>query len=237
MRILTTLTQFNRLKSKLNIYPIINIFDKQTMLSWLDMRIICQDLALRFFYRIQLYTSVYILVYTFWAIIYLAYFFGTHITVFSQEEWYPIVFEILNFMFMIASVIILGIKINSETEVQIYRMTELKNLIFRLIADWDLLFDPSQTEESHQLQNNAHTLAYKYFKVVLQTKSHQECKEELRETMKALDQVKERLEKEHQFNPIKILGIPLIPSVAVTLVTAIFSISIAIVNKKTQIFF
>jgi len=117
MNMMTILIQPSRLKEKGvgRLLPLINFFDKQTMLSWLDMRIITLDYGLRFYTRIQLYTAFYIVVYLSLGILFLAQFFGSKLQFFTPYQWIPLIFEIFNFFHFILYMCISAAKINSVT--------------------------------------------------------------------------------------------------------------------------
>ncbi|CDW71262.1 UNKNOWN [Stylonychia lemnae] len=67
-------------------------------------------------------------------------------------------------------------------------------------------------------------------------KTPKQCKKELLVTIKTIESVKERLEKEQEVNPIKILGIPMRSNVLYTVYTGLISLAVAMIQKKTNFF-
>lgn len=114
MKVLTALIELNRfkVKGKQKIFPLLNVFDKQSIYSWLDMRLICLDLGLRFYTRIQLYVSVYIIVYVVISAVYFAYFFGANIEILTQDQWFSFLFEVFNLLILVLGSLAFGAKIN-----------------------------------------------------------------------------------------------------------------------------
>ena len=77
MKILNALIEPNKYKKQgvIKIFPLINFIDPKTMLSWLDMRVLTQDIGLRFDKRIGYYYVIYIISYTLLGGVGLLYYF------------------------------------------------------------------------------------------------------------------------------------------------------------------
>ena len=116
---LSALIQPNRYKVKgpERIFPLLNIFDSQTMISWLDMRILTLDFGQRFLFRIYLYFSIHIILYAALLGVFILNIFGAHTQTYDNDYfWYPVVLDILIFFFYFLSIISFGVKINLETQ-------------------------------------------------------------------------------------------------------------------------
>lgn len=77
MKTLDTNLETNRFKINgyYKLLPLLNFFDPKSLISWMNMRLLLNDIGYRFYLRIQLYYSVYILAYTCIIGTYLLHFF------------------------------------------------------------------------------------------------------------------------------------------------------------------
>ncbi|CDW91635.1 UNKNOWN [Stylonychia lemnae] len=199
---MSVVIEANRQKmiSVLRTYPLMNIFDRQTM--------IC--------------------------VLYLGYFFGLNVKILDNQQWVIIIFEIIIILILTLIIMNLGVRINSEAENQIFKMTELKNQLDRIYSDWDQIMKNRKSVKS--IINNNYKLAQNYYTTLLKIKSPKQCKKDLLSTIKVIDSIRERLEKEHEYNPMKLLGIPLRYSFLYTVYTGLLSLVFAMVQKKTNLF-
>eukprot|EP00347_Sterkiella_histriomuscorum_P016723 403352098 len=223
-----------QLKGIHKMLPLTNFFDKQSLQCWLDMRIICLDFGRRYYTRIQLYATVYIVVYFILSAMFLAHYFETNLIVFNYSQWCPLIMEILNFLQMALYMIHLGVRINQSTEQQIFRIAELRNILDRLLSDWDLIMS-TQKRGNTRLMNTTFKLAFNYYQGCLKIKTVEECKKELKESLKVLLSIQERLEKENQYAPISLLKVPMTMNVQISIYTALGSLIVAMLQYKLQI--
>ncbi|CDW83738.1 UNKNOWN [Stylonychia lemnae] len=234
-KLMTKLIEIDRYKAQgyQKIMPLINIFDRQSMLCWLDMRILALDFGKRYFIRIQLYAAQYILIYVLLSALYLAEFFDAKIHIFTTYQWIPLILEILNFLHIIMYSLCLAAQINEETEKQIFRITELRNILDRLLADWNHIMEAQG--RGNKLLNQTYKLAYQYYTCCLKIKTVEECKKELKQTVQVLLSIQERLEKENQYSPVKLLGIPMTKTISYTLFSGLASLALAMIQYKLGI--
>ena len=129
----------NSLEDSINATPMINIFDKQSLLSWMDMRIIALDVGMKYYIRIQLYASIHIVVYMIISTLYLLFFFGYGFNYLTQLQWWPFLFEIATFIWHQLFFIQSAARVNMQTDLQIAKVSELSSMITRFLNDWDII--------------------------------------------------------------------------------------------------
>lgn len=114
MKGLEVMLEPNRSKVK-NIYrllPLFNYFDPQTLMSWIDLRMMALDVGKRFLIRIELYSGLYLITYGILAAIYLFWYFGVLAVEFPKSLIVVGAFEIINFTFFLYSMFHIGAQIN-----------------------------------------------------------------------------------------------------------------------------
>ena len=100
------------------------------------MRVILLDVGRRFVYRMQIYSSAFILYYGILFCVFM-------LTFFEVIHWHPelstvisLGFEISLIFFLVIYVVYKGAAINNETTKQIIRIVELRTVLVRIQADW-----------------------------------------------------------------------------------------------------
>ncbi|CDW86982.1 UNKNOWN [Stylonychia lemnae] len=236
MKLMEAILEPNRFKLKKyeKVFPLLNYFDPQTLLSWMDMRIMILDVGRRFTIRIELYASVYLIVYSAFGAFYLCWFFEVLDFKFSTPLVVMGAFELLNFFYFIYCMFYTGAIINEITTKQILRVSELRNVLERLIVDWDRIMSPVQIK-CNNLLNKTFKDAQLYFQYIHQDFGQKHCMRILNRSMDVLEIIQDRLDKEQLYNPIRILGIPLNKTIMQAINTSLLSLAAAMTNKKTGI--
>ncbi|CDW82679.1 UNKNOWN [Stylonychia lemnae] len=223
----------HKVKGVFKVFPLINYFDPQTLLSWMDMRQMLLDVGKRFHIRIELYIQMYLIVYILIAAVYLLYFFQIFNFYMEKAMVAILIFEIVNQFVVLYMNFYYGALINEISNNQLLRICELRNVLERLKVDWEKIVCCSRNNAV--MMNNTFRLSLLYFDFVSKDQGPERCKEILMESTAVLEVVSFRLEKELQLNPITILGVPLNTTVLKAIQTSVISLIAAMINKKTQL--
>eukprot|EP00347_Sterkiella_histriomuscorum_P012297 403369129 len=235
MRICENILEPNKYKIKgiFKIFPLINYFDPETLLSWMDMRQIMLDIGKRFTIRIEYYIKVYLIFYAFATLFYLLWFFEVFQIELSATMVAMGTFEILNHLIMLYLIFYNGAMLNDIQSQQLLRICELRNIMERLKVDWERIIKCSQFEG--QLLNNTFRHSLNYFGHIYEDQGPEKCVEIIKNSIDVLEVIAYRLEKEIELNPITMLGIPLNRQIIAAMQTSVLSLIAAMINKKTQI--
>eukprot|EP00347_Sterkiella_histriomuscorum_P022057 403331836 len=225
----------NRFKIKKNFkfYPLINYFDPQSLMSWLDLRMMVLDIGQRFSVRIQLYMSLYLITYGLIGVLQLLWFFEVYEVEVSFSLVYTLSFEVLLFGFILYSYFYAASQVNEISSNQLLRIIEIRSVLERVKLDFDkiILYQLKNT-----LLNNAFKDAKLYLNFINETYGIEYAKELIEKCIVVIDVIIVRLDKEIQLNPIKIMGIPITNTVIKAIQTSIVSLAFAMINKKLGIF-
>eukprot|EP00347_Sterkiella_histriomuscorum_P005593 403356017 len=235
MKVLEIMLEPNRFKvlPKHRIFPLINYFDPQSLLSWMDIRIMLLDIGRRFYIRIEMYAFSYLVVYGLLGAIYLCWYFGMLIFEFSQSLIVIGAFEILNFLYFLYLMFHVG-AINELSTKQILRITELRNVIERLDVGCEKVLQKN-SKFANMFVNRTFKDALLYFGFIQEDYGEKKCKQIIEKTTSVLAIIQDRLEKEKEYNPIKIMGIPLNTTILYAIQSSLLTLTGAMINKKTGI--
>eukprot|EP00347_Sterkiella_histriomuscorum_P006140 403353915 len=234
MKILEIMLEPNRFKTSVKVFCFVNYFDPQTLLSWMDMRVMILDVGKRFRIRIELYSLLFLITYALIGGVYLSWFFGGLNYELSCSYIVVGAFEILNFLYFIYMMFHIGAQINEQTTQQILRISELRNVLERLETDCEKLLQ-GNSKFADNLINQAFKDAALYFGNITQDFGIEESKRILLKSQQTLQIVQDRLDKEGLYNQIEILGIPLNMGILHAIQTSLISLCAAMINKKTGI--
>eukprot|EP00347_Sterkiella_histriomuscorum_P012590 403367986 len=234
MKILEIMLEPNRFKvlPKHRIFPLINYFDPQSLLSWMDIRIMALDIGRRFYIRIEMYAFSYLFVYGVLGAIYLCWYFELLMQEFSQSLIIVGAFEILNFLYFLYLMFQTGAQINELSTKQILRITELRGVIERLETGCDKILQKNH-KFANMFVNRTFKDAILYFGYVQEDFGDQKVRSIIDKTTSVLAIIQDRLEKEKEYNPIKIMGIPLNTTILYAIQSSLLTLIAAMINKKT----
>eukprot|EP00347_Sterkiella_histriomuscorum_P000736 403374702 len=236
MEVCDTMLEPNRFKIKKNLqlYPTINYFDPQSLMSWFDLRMMVLDIGQRFSVRIQLYMSLYLITYGLIGVIFLLWFFEVYEVDASIALVYTLSFEFLFFGYFLYSYFLSASQVNEISNNQLLRIIEIRTVLERVKLDFDKII-LSQYKNT-TLLNKAFNDAKLYLNFVNETYGLEYTKELIDKCIVVIDVIIVRLDKEIELNPIKIMGIPITTTVIKAIQTSIVSLAFAMINKKLGIF-
>ncbi|CDW77518.1 UNKNOWN [Stylonychia lemnae] len=223
-----------KIKEKYRNFTLINYFDAKSLLSWMDMRMMYLDMGQRFFVRFKAFATIYLIFYSLVGGLFLAWYFvlyEQHNIQFSLILTVGldliIVFLILYELFNV------GAKINSISNNHLLRLSEIKSIMQRILQEWDYSITSQETRDA--LLNNTYRDAFLYFQYKIEDVGEKYGKRMIKQSMSVIDSIQERLQKEIQFNPITILGIPLNMTIINAIRTSFISLVFAMINFKLKI--
>eukprot|EP00347_Sterkiella_histriomuscorum_P012016 403370215 len=220
-----------KVKDKFLCVPLINFFDPKTLQSWLDLRIMAQDMGIRFKLRLDSYVYFFMVAYGLVGSLWLGWFFE----LFTEYEIQfslvvTIGFELSMVCLIIYKVFYFGAWVNEISNKQILRIVELRNVLERFKSEWkDAQYYGSLEDK---LINNTFKDAYRYFTYMKNEFGLKKCMLTINRSLEVLNAIEQRLEREIEFNPISIFGIPLTVTILNALKTAMATLIFTMINFK-----
>eukprot|EP00347_Sterkiella_histriomuscorum_P014022 403362459 len=222
-----------KVKDKFQAIPLINFYDPKTLQSWLDLRIMAQDMGIRFKLRLDSYVYFFMVAYGLIGSLWLGWFFELF-TEYDIEFSFilTIGFELAMVCLIIYKVFYYGAWVNEISNNQILRIVELRNVLERFKSEWkDAQYYGSLEDK---LINNTFKEAYRYFTYKKKEFGLKSCIFTLNRSLEVLNAIEKRLQREIQFNPIALFGIPLTVTILNALKTSFVTLIFAMINFKFQ---
>eukprot|EP00347_Sterkiella_histriomuscorum_P021036 403335507 len=220
-----------KVRDKFQAVPLINFFDPKTLQSWLDLRIMAQDMGYRFKLRLDSYVYFYMITYIIVGSLWLGWFFDF----FTQYDIeFPLIvtfgFELAIVCLTIYKIFYYGAWVNQISNNQILRIVELRNVLERFKTEWKDAQYYGNLEG--KLINNTFKEAYRYFTYKKKEFGLDCCIFTLNRSLEVLNAIEKRLQREIEFNPIALFGIPLTVTILNALKTATATLIFTMINFK-----
>ncbi|CDW89347.1 UNKNOWN [Stylonychia lemnae] len=223
-----------KIKERFRNFTLINYFDAKSLLSWMDMRMMYLDLGQRFFIRFKAFATIYLIFYSLVGGLFLAWYFVLHEQHNIQQSLILTVgLDLIVVFIFLYELFNVGSKINDISNNHLLRLSEIKSIMQRILQEWDYSINSQETKEA--LLNNTYRDAFLYFQYKIEDVGEKWGKRMIKQSMNAIDTIQERLQKEIEFNPITILGIPLTMTIMNVIRTSFISLIFAMINFKLKI--
>ena len=124
---------------KISKLALINIFSSKNIASWLNLRILTMEYGKRYFIRLQIYVSAFLLVYLLLSITFLLAYFKVIYMDYADYKLFIImgISEIFIFSIIVLRYIYFGAQINKFTETHVNQLLILKDTIYYILQNFN----------------------------------------------------------------------------------------------------
>ena len=232
MRQLESFIEADRMSSKIEsdfkIMPLMNIFSKKNLNSWMYIRILVMDIGRRYLTKIEVYASSLIFVYSI-VLVALVLGFLDVFKGFSIVE-YPVFYSlgfaqcIISFI-LIYRMVVKGSELNYFAESHINQLTELKSTLNLLLSNYNKWKDMNSYINTYlEKAKEFYYYCYWYYSnrsereiyvdkfnsvVIPKPCDDERFKEYLNELCDVIDYIIDRIRLEDEIRPVRLLGIKL----------------------------